>query len=267
MELFAEIRREYQFGVGTIKGVSRKLGVHRRVVRQALADAVPPVRAYRPRAKPTLDPVQAFIDRILEADRTAPRKQRHTARRIHDRLRSRAARRRRSRRRRCASTCGRWKRAAGPASAGRCACRRRTPGARRPKSTGTKRSRSWATRRSRCRCSVCGAWRVARRFTARIRARRSKRFSKRTRARSRYFGGRVRDPAVRQSDERRPQDPARIPARGDDAVPGVSLALAVRRGVLHAGRRPREGRRGRRGGLLPAESLGAAARRPPTSMR
>ena len=86
MELFAEIRREYQFGVGTIKGVSRKLGVHRRVVRQALADAVPPARVYQPRAKPTLDRVQDFIDRILEADRTAPRKQRHTARRIHDRL-------------------------------------------------------------------------------------------------------------------------------------------------------------------------------------
>ena len=86
VELFAEIRREYQSGVGTIKGVSRKLGVHRRVVRQALADAVPPVRPYRARAKPTLDAVQAFIDRILEADRMAPRKQRHTARRIHDRL-------------------------------------------------------------------------------------------------------------------------------------------------------------------------------------
>jgi transposase len=86
VELFAEIRREYQSGVGTIKGVSRKLGVHRRVVRQALADAVPPVRPYKARAKPALAPVQAFIDRILEADRTAPRKQRHTARRIHDRL-------------------------------------------------------------------------------------------------------------------------------------------------------------------------------------
>jgi transposase len=86
VELFAEIRREYQFGVGTIKGVSRQLGVHRRVVRQALADAVPPVRSYRSRAKPTLDRVQAFIDQVLETDRTAPRKQRHTARRIHDRL-------------------------------------------------------------------------------------------------------------------------------------------------------------------------------------
>jgi len=86
VELFAEIRREYQSGVGTIKGVSRKLGVHRRVVRQALADVIPPARAYQTRAKPALDRVQAFIDRILTADRTAPRKQRHTARRIHDRL-------------------------------------------------------------------------------------------------------------------------------------------------------------------------------------
>ena len=86
MELFAEIRREYQFGIGTIKGVARKLGVHRRVVRQALADAVPPARGYLARAKPTLTPVQDFIDRILEADRTAPRKPRHTARRIYDRL-------------------------------------------------------------------------------------------------------------------------------------------------------------------------------------
>lgn len=87
MELFAEIRRDYQFGVGTIKGVSRKLGVHRRVVRQALADALPPARQYRARAKPTMDRVRDFIVQILEADRTAPRKQRHTARRIHDRLR------------------------------------------------------------------------------------------------------------------------------------------------------------------------------------
>ena len=86
MELFAEIRREYQFGIGTIKGVSRKLGVHRRVVRQALADAVPPARAYQARAKPTLARVQDFIDQILVADRLAPRKQRHTARRIYDRL-------------------------------------------------------------------------------------------------------------------------------------------------------------------------------------
>jgi ActR/RegA family two-component response regulator len=40
VELFETIRREYAFGVGTIKGVARKLGIHRRMVRKALADAV-----------------------------------------------------------------------------------------------------------------------------------------------------------------------------------------------------------------------------------
>ena len=44
VELFEEIRREYEFGVGTIKGVARKLGVHRRMVRDALRNAVPAAR-------------------------------------------------------------------------------------------------------------------------------------------------------------------------------------------------------------------------------
>jgi hypothetical protein len=35
VELFEAIRREYQFGVGTVKGVARKFGVHRRMVREA----------------------------------------------------------------------------------------------------------------------------------------------------------------------------------------------------------------------------------------
>ena len=41
MEPFEQIRREYEFGVGTIAGVSRKLGVHRRMVREALRSAEP----------------------------------------------------------------------------------------------------------------------------------------------------------------------------------------------------------------------------------
>lgn len=86
VELFEEIRRECQFGVGTIKGVARKFGVHRRLVRLALKDALPPERKDPVRSRPKLGPVQALIDQILEADRQAPRKQRHTAHRIFIRV-------------------------------------------------------------------------------------------------------------------------------------------------------------------------------------
>jgi hypothetical protein len=36
VELFETIRREYEHGAGTIRAVAKKLGVHRRMVRQAL---------------------------------------------------------------------------------------------------------------------------------------------------------------------------------------------------------------------------------------
>lgn len=88
MELFEEIRRAYEFGVGTVAGVAREFGVHRRLVREALGSAVPKQRAAAPRKRPKLGPLVAAIDGILEADRRAPRKQRHTAHRIWVRLRA-----------------------------------------------------------------------------------------------------------------------------------------------------------------------------------
>ena len=86
MELFEEIRREFEHGAGTIKGVANKLGVHRRMVREALGSAVPKERKIANRKKPKLGSAITFINAILEADQKAPRKQRHTAHRIWHRL-------------------------------------------------------------------------------------------------------------------------------------------------------------------------------------
>jgi hypothetical protein len=87
MELFERIRLEYEFGVGTIQGVSRKLRVHRRLVREAIQSAIPARRKKTERPHVKMAPAAEFIDAVLEGDRKAPRKQRHTAKRIWDRIR------------------------------------------------------------------------------------------------------------------------------------------------------------------------------------
>ena len=86
VELFEQIRREYEFGEATIRGLARKFGLHRRMVRQAIENALPPEHKRSPRTCPKMGPVKSFIDQILEADKQAPRKQRHTAHRIYVRL-------------------------------------------------------------------------------------------------------------------------------------------------------------------------------------
>jgi len=69
-----------------IRALAEKHGVHRRTVRQALEGAEPPPRKTPVRVSPRLAPFKAAIDEMLTSDLEAPRKQRHTARRIHVRL-------------------------------------------------------------------------------------------------------------------------------------------------------------------------------------
>ena len=86
VELFEQIRREYEFGVGTIAGVAKKLGVHRRMVREAIGSALPKPRKKTERPRWKMKAAVEFVDAVLEADRKAPRKQRHTAHRIWERI-------------------------------------------------------------------------------------------------------------------------------------------------------------------------------------
>lgn len=87
VELFEQIRRDRRRESLSIRELADRHGTHRRTVRQALADAVPPPRkAYPARPRPAIDEWVTVIDAWLTADRQAPRKQRHTARRIWQRL-------------------------------------------------------------------------------------------------------------------------------------------------------------------------------------
>ena len=87
VELFEQIRRDQRRESLSIRELAERHGVHRRTVRQALTAALPPPRkAYPVRRRPAIDPWAAVIDGWLLADQDAPRKQRHTARRVWQRL-------------------------------------------------------------------------------------------------------------------------------------------------------------------------------------
>jgi hypothetical protein len=87
MEQFEQIRRDRDREGLSIRALAQRHGVHRRAVRQALDWAVPPAkRAPVSRPAPKLGAYRAVIDSWLLGDRVAPRKQRHTAKRIHQRL-------------------------------------------------------------------------------------------------------------------------------------------------------------------------------------
>ncbi len=86
MELFAAIRRDARVEGLSVRALAVRYRVHRRTVRQALAGAVPPLRKPPRRSSPALDAVRDLIDGMLRADLAAPVKQRHTCRRIFQRL-------------------------------------------------------------------------------------------------------------------------------------------------------------------------------------
>jgi transposase len=76
-----------------VQGMSRReaariFGIDRRTVDKMLVFSVPAgYRRKQAPARPKLDPFVGIIDRILEADRLVHKKQRHTSKRIFERLR------------------------------------------------------------------------------------------------------------------------------------------------------------------------------------
>jgi transposase len=87
VEQFEQIRRDRALEGLSIRALAKRHGVHRRAVRRALESPVPPLKR-RPvsRPAPKLGPYRVLVDEWLAADLQAPRKQRHTARRIWQRL-------------------------------------------------------------------------------------------------------------------------------------------------------------------------------------
>jgi transposase len=87
VELFEQIRRDRDRDGLSIRALAAKHGVHRRAVRQALEASLPPAkRAPVSRRAPKLGAYREVIDGWLIADLVAPRKQRHTSKRIWRRL-------------------------------------------------------------------------------------------------------------------------------------------------------------------------------------
>jgi transposase len=88
MEIWAEIRRRVLVDGLSKRAACREYDIHWDTLKKILEHPEPPgYRRKGPRPRPKLDPFLPVIHQILEDDKKAPRKQRHTARRIFERLR------------------------------------------------------------------------------------------------------------------------------------------------------------------------------------
>jgi transposase len=88
MEQWAEIRRRVLVEGVSRRQILRETGMHWQTLAKMLRHSEPPgYRQERPRAKPKLGAYLGRIEQILTEDEGMPRKQRHTAKRVWERLR------------------------------------------------------------------------------------------------------------------------------------------------------------------------------------
>ena len=89
MELYARVRRAVLVEGMSRRSAAREFGLARKTVRKMLEFSSPPgYQRQQPARRPKLGPWQGVIDAILEDDKRRPPKQRHTAKRIFERLRA-----------------------------------------------------------------------------------------------------------------------------------------------------------------------------------
>jgi transposase len=89
MDQWTEIRRLVLTKQKSKRAIRKEYRLHWKTLQKILDHAEPPgYRQRQPRAKPKLERFLPIIHEILEQDKTAPRKQRHTIKRIFDRLRT-----------------------------------------------------------------------------------------------------------------------------------------------------------------------------------
>jgi len=89
VELYLKVRQHCLTDGNSERQTAKDFSISRNSVRKMLAHPKPP--GYQRKAsisQPTLDSHKAFIDEILESDKQVHRKQRHTAKRLYDRLKS-----------------------------------------------------------------------------------------------------------------------------------------------------------------------------------
>jgi transposase len=88
MELWSQIRRRVRTGDISMRQACSEYHLNFRTIRKIVRQPEPsPFHAPSPRPKPILGPFLAIVHQIIDEDRHAPPKQRHTARRIYERLR------------------------------------------------------------------------------------------------------------------------------------------------------------------------------------
>ena len=86
MEMYDYIRFSH-FKLGhSIRKIHRMTGLDRKTIRKSLAEKVPKYQTNIPRKKTVIGPYLSLIRTWLNQDKRAPKKQRHTNTRIHNRL-------------------------------------------------------------------------------------------------------------------------------------------------------------------------------------